>query len=62
MTEPVLNAKLQKVYNYIVQEISTRGYAPSVREIGSACGISSSSTVHGYLSPGPWFWLRSLLK
>lgn len=49
MTEPVLNAKLQKVYNYIVQEISTRGYAPSVREIGSACGISSSSTVHGYL-------------
>lgn len=49
MTEPGLNPKLQKIYDYISSEITVRGYAPSVREIGGACGISSSSTVHGYL-------------
>lgn len=49
MSESGLNPKLQKVFDYIAQEIASRGYAPSVREIGSACQISSSSTVHSYL-------------
>lgn len=28
----------------------TQGYPPSVREIGKAVGLSSTATVHGYLS------------
>ncbi len=33
----------------IKKNIKQKGYPPSVREIGQAVGLSSSSTVHGYL-------------
>lgn len=39
-----------KILNYIKSELKTKGYPPSVREIGEAVGLSSSSTVHGHLS------------
>jgi len=39
----------EKVLSYIQSMIETRGYAPSVREIGEAVGLSSTSTVHGHL-------------
>jgi len=39
----------EKVLSYIQSVIETRGYAPSVREIGEAVGLSSTSTVHGHL-------------
>lgn len=39
----------EKILAYIQSEIKTRGYAPSVREIGEAVGLKSTSTVHGHL-------------
>lgn len=34
---------------FIKSEVRTKGYPPSVREIGEAVGLASSSTVHGHL-------------
>ena len=41
--------KEQLVYEYICSQITKVGYPPSVREICSAVGLSSPSTVHGYI-------------
>lgn len=49
MAEP-LSPRQRQVLEYIEQEVATRGYPPSVREIGQAIGLASSSTVHGHLS------------
>lgn len=38
-----------RILAYIQSEIRERGYAPSVREIGEAVGLRSTSTVHGHL-------------
>ena len=38
------------ILNFIKKELQKRGYPPSVREIGEAVGLSSSSTVHGHLA------------
>ena len=38
-----------RILAYIQDEIKSRGYAPSVREIGEAVGLKSTSTVHGHL-------------
>ncbi len=45
---PKMN-KEQMVYEYIKSQIEKVGYPPSIREICSAVGLSSPSTVHGYL-------------
>jgi repressor LexA len=39
----------EKILNYIKSEIRSKGYPPTVREIGEAVGLASSSTVHGHL-------------
>ena len=39
----------ERILAYIHSEIQSRGYAPSVREIGEAVGLKSTSTVHGHL-------------
>ncbi len=39
----------QKIYDYIATAIQEQGYPPSVREIGSAVGLRSPSTVHFHL-------------
>ena len=39
----------QRIYDTIVRMIQENGYAPSVREIGEAVGLRSSSTVHVHL-------------
>lgn len=39
----------ERILAYIQDEIQVRGYAPSVREIGEAVGLRSTSTVHGHL-------------
>lgn len=39
----------ERILTYIQEEIRMRGYAPSVREIGEAVGLKSTSTVHGHL-------------
>jgi len=45
-----LTRRQQQVLDFIRAEIHRRGYPPSVREIGEAVGLSSSSTVHSHLA------------
>ncbi len=39
-----------RILSYIKEEISSKGYPPSVREICTAVGLSSTSTVHSHLT------------
>lgn len=45
-----LSSRQQAILDYIQQNVQDKGYPPSVREIGEAVGLASSSTVHGHLS------------
>jgi repressor LexA len=45
-----LSDKRQEILVYITECLSDRGYPPSVREIGEAVGLASSSTVHAHLA------------
>ncbi len=49
MTE-TLTKRQEEILNFIKSEVQAKGYPPSVREIGKAVGLSSSSTVHAHLS------------
>lgn len=40
----------QAILQFIKNEVKEKGYPPSVREIGEAVGLASSSTVHGHLA------------
>lgn len=40
----------ERILSYIQSTIQLRGYPPSVREIGEAVGLKSTSTVHGHLT------------
>lgn len=42
--------RMEQIYQVIRNQIIAKGYPPSVREIGTAVGLKSSSTVHGYLN------------
>lgn len=44
-----LSKRQQDILDFIKQEVKSKGYPPSVREIGLAVGLASSSTVHGHL-------------
>lgn len=44
-----LGEKQQRILDYLKEEILAKGYPPSVREIGEAVGLKSTSTVHGHL-------------
>lgn len=44
-----LSNRQQAILEFIKNEVRDRGYPPSVREIGEAVGLASSSTVHGHL-------------
>ena len=46
----VLSGKRRQILDVIAVHLRTRGYPPSVREIGEAVGLASSSTVHAHLS------------
>ncbi|MTK13502.1 MAG: transcriptional repressor LexA [Clostridiaceae bacterium] len=48
MAEHKSNKQLE-IYEYIKNQIKEKGYPPSVREIGAAVGLKSTSTVHGHL-------------
>ncbi|MGH4052745.1 MAG: transcriptional repressor LexA [Clostridium sp.] len=41
--------KRSEIYNFIKDQVQTKGYPPSVREICAAVGLKSTSTVHGHL-------------
>jgi repressor LexA len=45
-----LSPRQQAILDYIQKEVQEKGYPPSVREIGEAVGLASSSTVHGHLA------------
>ena len=45
-----LNKREKAILKFIEKQINRNGYPPSVREIGSAVGLKSTATVHGYLS------------
>lgn len=44
-----LSSRQQAIFDFIKNEVKEKGYPPSVREIGEAVGLASSSTVHGHL-------------
>lgn len=44
-----LSKRQQSIYEYICSYTKDHGYPPSVREIGSAVGLASPSTVHMHL-------------
>lgn len=44
-----LSPRQQQILDYIKARIRSSGYPPSVREIGRAVGLKSSSTVHAHL-------------
>jgi len=44
-----LSNRQQAILEFIKNEVRDKGYPPSVREIGEAVGLASSSTVHGHL-------------
>lgn len=44
-----MSARQQQILDFIKAEVRVKGYPPSVREIGEAVGLASSSTVHGHL-------------
>jgi len=45
-----LSSRQNAILEFIKQEVREKGYPPSVREIGEAVGLASSSTVHGHLA------------
>ncbi|HZG70418.1 MAG TPA: transcriptional repressor LexA [Chondromyces sp.] len=45
-----LTKRQQDILDFIKNEVKSKGYPPSVREIGEAVGLASSSTVHGHLA------------
>jgi len=47
--EALLTARQKQILAYIKDMLRTKGYPPSVREIGTAVGLRSSSTVHSHL-------------
>lgn len=44
-----LSHRQRQILQYIIQHSEAHGYPPTVREIGQAVGLSSSSTVHAHL-------------
>jgi repressor LexA len=49
MGDTALAGKRRHILEFIAEQIRQRGYPPSVREIGEAVGLTSSSTVHAHL-------------
>jgi repressor LexA len=45
-----LTKRQREIFDFISRYLSRHGYPPTVREIGKAVGLHSSSTVHAHLS------------
>ncbi len=50
MTETTLTDRQRSILDFIEAQMRRRGYPPSVREIGAAVGLTSTSTVHAHLA------------
>lgn len=44
-----LSRRQEQILFFIRESVESRGFPPSIREIGEAVGLSSSSTVHSHL-------------
>jgi repressor LexA len=47
---PLLTARQQEIWQFLVTYVDDHGYPPTVREIGDAVGLASPSTVHAHLA------------
>ena len=45
-----LTKRQQEIFDYIKRYSAEHGYPPTVRDIGKAVGLASSSTVHAHLA------------
>jgi repressor LexA len=50
MVELNLTKRQREIFDYIKRYSDSHGYPPTVRDIGKAIGLTSSSTVHAHLS------------
>ena len=50
MVDLKLTKRQQEIFDFIKRYSSEHGYPPTVRDIGKAIGLTSSSTVHAHLS------------
>jgi repressor LexA len=50
MADVALTGKRREILEFIAEQLQARGFPPSVREIGEAVGLTSSSTVHAHLA------------
>jgi repressor LexA len=48
--EQGITARQQRILGFIADTVRDRGYPPTVREIGEAVGLTSSSSVHSQLA------------
>jgi len=50
MADLDLTKRQQEIFDFIKKHSANHGYPPTVRDIGKAIGLTSSSTVHAHLS------------
>jgi repressor LexA len=50
MVELNLTKRQQEIFEFVKSYAGTHGYPPTVRDIGKAIGLTSSSTVHAHLA------------
>jgi repressor LexA len=50
VADTTLTGKRREILEFIESSLRDRGYPPSVREIGEAVGLTSSSSVHAHLA------------
>jgi len=50
VSETLLTGKRREILDFIAAQVRERGYPPSVREIGFAVGLASTSTVQAHLN------------
>ncbi|HEX6680432.1 MAG TPA: transcriptional repressor LexA [Gaiellaceae bacterium] len=50
MADPKLTTRQRQIFEFIQRHTQEKGYPPTVRDIGKAIGLTSSSTVHAHLA------------
>jgi repressor LexA len=50
MADAKLTKRQREIFDFIKRHTHEKGYPPTVRDIGQAIGLTSSSTVHAHLS------------
>jgi repressor LexA len=50
MVERSLTKRQQEIFDFVRRYVGEHGYPPTVRDIGHAVGLASSSTVHAHLA------------